>query len=383
MTHGPVLTVNVGSSSIKLSTVDSNETVTWTAALPAPGDGGLATMGALLADLLGGVGEINAVGHRFVHGGTLFRGPTLVAGVVVHQLAELADLAPLHQRRSLAALEIVSELFPAALPVACFDTAFHHTLRPAAACYPLPAAWRAQFGLRRYGFHGLSHAHAVRHAPSLLNGAPARRTVVCHLGAGASLAAVLGGRCVDTTMGFTPADGLMQATRCGAVDPGLLLWLLDDDRVPLDQLFDGVHRRGGLMALAGTADMAEVLRARARGDRDAEFAIEVYLHRLIAGIAQMVAALGGLDVLVFTGGIGENATELRALTLRRLGWLGLSLDEHHNARTRAGAEGVISAGPGPRSIVIVAREDLEIARQVRALRNTAGSPEIDLSGSSA
>ena len=238
--------------------------------------------------------------------------------------------------------------------VACFDTAFHATLPAAAATYALPREWRERFGLRRFGFHGLSHAYASRRAA-------APRVVSCHLGAGASLAAVRDGICVDTTMGFTPIEGLVMATRAGSVDPGLLLWLLRHG-LDADALERGLDREGGIKGLAGDADMRAVL---ARDDDDARLAIDVYVHRLRAGIAAMAAALGGLDTLVFTGGVGEHAPEIRARTAAGLGFLGLELDAEANANTTADAE-IGAPDARARTLVVTAREDLEVARQVRA-----------------
>ena len=238
--------------------------------------------------------------------------------------------------------------------VACFDTAFHAGLPAAASTYALPAAWRERWPLRRYGFHGLSHAWAARRAGP-------GRVVTCHLGAGASLAAVRDGRCVDTTMGFTPLEGLVMATRSGSVDPGLLLWLLEHTGMTERELAEALEHESGLKGLAGTGDMREVLAAAARGESAATLALDVYLHRLRAGIAEMVAALGGLDALVFTGGVGERAPEVRAGAAEGLGFLGVAVDAERNA---AGAE-EIGAG-GARVLVVEAREDLEIARGVRA-----------------
>jgi acetate kinase len=272
-------------------------------------------------------------------------------------IAELSDLAPLHQPRALAAIDALGELRAAA----CFDTAFHATLAPAAATYALPAEWPR----RRYGFHGLSHAYAARRAAELV-GTPVAdlRIVSCHLGAGASLAAIAGGRSVDTTMGFTPLDGIVMATRPGAVDPGLLLWLAEHRGVPVAELSDALEHRSGLTALAGTGDMRELL---ARDDDEARLALDVYVHRLRSGVAAMAAALGGLDVIAFTGGVGEHAAPVRAAAAAGLGFLGVALDEPRNAAASSDAD-IGAPGAPVRAVVIEAREDLEMARQVRTLR---------------
>jgi acetate kinase len=290
-----------------------------------------------------------------VHGGARFRDAVLVDDAVVTALGELTDLAPLHQPAALAGIAAVGRALPDVPAVACFDTAFHATLPAAAATYALPRAWRERFGLRRFGFHGLSHAYASRRAA-------AARVVSCHLGAGASLAAVREGACVDTTMGFTPMEGLVMATRSGSVDPGLVLWLLRHG-VDADAVEEGLDREGGLRGLAGEGDMRAIL---ARVDADARLALDVYVHRLRAGIAAMVAALGGLDALVFTGGVGEHAPEVRAAAADGLGFLGVALDADANARATADAE-IGVAGAAARKLVVTAREDLEVARQVRAL----------------
>ena len=286
-------------------------------------------------------------------------------------MRELIDLAPLHQPKSLAALDAVTEVLPGLPAVACFDTAFHATLPAAAATYALPAEWRERWGLRRYGFHGLSHAWVARRAPQLLSEDPAGlRIVSCHLGAGASLCAIKDGRSLDTTMGFTPLEGLVMATRSGSVDPGMLLWLLEHEQLTAAELADALEHRSGLLGLAGTADMREILTRAGAGDQRAQLALDVYLHSLRAGIAAMAAALGGLDALVFTGGVGERAAEVRSYTVAGLAFLGVSLDEARNRRATTDAE--IGAADAPvRTLMLTAREDLEIARQVRAVLELA------------
>ena len=221
-----VLVVNAGSSSVKLSVIGTDDATMMARELAAPRS--TIDAGELRAAVTDGLGEADVVGHRIVHGGERFREPVLIDGEVESALRELVALAPLHQPKSLAALDAVTHVLPALPAVACFDTAFHATLPPAAHTYALPAEWRDRWSLRRYGFHGLSHAWVARRAPQLLGGARgALRLVSAHLGAGASLCAIRGGRSVDTTMGFTPLEGLVMATRSGSVDPGLLLWLME------------------------------------------------------------------------------------------------------------------------------------------------------------
>jgi acetate kinase len=355
-----ILVVNAGSSSLKLRLLGPGDTLLAEADIAAPR---AAIDEAALAELIAGAGEIDAVGHRIVHGGERFRDATRIDAGVVEELRALADLAPLHQPKSLAALDAVSRALPDTPAVACFDTAFHATLLPAAATYAVPAAWRERWGVRRYGFHGLSHAYAARRARELAGGAS--RIVTCHLGAGASLAAVRDGRSVDTTMGFTPLEGLVMATRSGSVDPGLLLWLLEREAVGVSEMAAALEHDSGLLALAGTADMREVL-ARAPADEDARLALEVYVHRLRAGIAAMTAALGGVDALVFTGGVGERAPAIRTAAAGGLCFLGVAIDPAANVAADGDTD-VSAPGAAVRTLVVSAREDLEIAGQVRAV----------------
>jgi acetate kinase len=338
-----VLVANAGSSSLKLSLLDRDDATLWGTELEAPR---AVVEGRALVDALAELPtRPDAVGHRIVHGGERFKDAVLLDQEVIAALRELIELAPLHQPKSLAAVDALGDALPDVPAVGCFDTAFHATLPPAAATYALPADWRARYGVRRFGFHGLSHAYAARRA-SELAGSP-RRVVTCHLGAGASLCAVLDGRSVDTTMGFTPLEGLVMATRSGSVDPGLLLWLQQHEGLDVDEMAEALEHESGLLGLAGTADMRELL---ARDDPDAELALGVYVHRLRAGIAAMVASLGGLDALVFTGGVGEHATRVRELACAGLGYLGVG-----------------TPGSSVRVLTVRAREDLEIARQARAL----------------
>jgi acetate kinase len=356
-----VLVVNAGSSSLKLRLLGPGDALLAEADIAAPR---AEVDEAALAEWVAGAGAIDAVGHRIVHGGERFRAATRIDADVVAALRALCDLAPLHQPKSLAALDAVTRTLPGTPAVACFDTAFHATLPEAAATYAVPAAWRERWGVRRYGFHGLSHAYAARRSAELAGGAAAR-VVTCHLGAGASLCAVRDGRSVDTTMGFTPLEGLVMATRSGSVDPGLLLWLLEREAIDVGDMADALEHDAGLLALAGTPDMREVLGRAATDDR-ARLALDVYAHRLRAGIAGMAAALGGLDALVFTGGVGERAPAVRAAAADGLRFLGVEIDAAANDAVDGDAD-VSGAGAPARTLVVRAREDVEIAGQVRAL----------------
>ena len=357
-----ILAVNAGSSSVKLSLLGDDDRTLGERELQA-----LATKvddRELRAALRDGLDGADAVAHRIVHGGEQFRSPVRIDPGVVEQLQALMMLAPLHQPKSLSALAAVSSLLPDVPAVACFDTAFHATLAPDAFTYAVPAAWRSHWGVRRYGFHGLSHGWVAHRASELLD-AP-RRIVSCHLGAGASLCAIRDGHSVDTTMGFTPLAGLVMATRSGDVDPGMLLWILEREALTGREMAAALEHESGLFGLTGTADMRETLTRAAAGEPDARLGLNVYLHRLRAGIAAMAAALGGLDALVFTGGIGERAPAVRSGAAEGLEFLGIALDSEANLAARDDNE-IGRAGAGVRTLVLRAREDLQMARQARAV----------------
>lgn len=374
-----VLVVNAGSSSVKIRLVGPDDTLLHRADLPA--QRGRFDPAELLAALRGagevdsgriGPGRIDAVGHRIVHGGRFARPVRLDDGVLA-ELGPLAELAPLHQPPALAAARAVQEALPGVPGVACFDTAFHATMPAAASTYAVPARWRTDLGVRRYGFHGLAHEWAARRASELTGGHP--RTVVAHLGSGASLCAVAWDgdrpRSVDTTMGFTPTAGLVMGTRCGDLDPSVPLWLVrrhgTEPGLDADAVAEALDHGSGLAGLAGSADMRVVLDAERAGRPEAVLAVQVWLHRVRAGVAAMAAALGGIDALVFSGGIGENAATLRARTVDGLGFLGLALDEPP-ADAHAGTDVDIgAASAAARTFVVHAREDLVIAGQVRRL----------------
>ena len=360
-----VLVVNAGSSSLKLRVVDADGGVAARTDLPASGGRFDA---ASLATWLAEQDDVNAAGHRVVHGGERFTAPVVLTAEVEEALAQLRSLAPLHQPPALEGIAAVRNARPALPAVACFDTAFHATLPEVAATYALPAEWRARWPLRRYGFHGLSHAWASRRAAELCGRAPPDeppgfRLVTCHLGAGASLAAVAGGRCVDTTMGFTPLEGLVMATRSGSVDPGLVLWLLEQG-LSASEVADGLEHRSGLLGLAGSGDMREVRAGAQAGRPEAGLALGAYVRSVSAHVAAMAASLGGLDALAFTGGVGENEPVVRAAVAERLEWAGVAVDPATNLAAQGDAE-ITAGGADVRVLVVEAREDLEIARGVR------------------
>lgn len=370
-----VLVVNAGSSSLKLSVVDETGAVTRRCDLDHwDGTQGTPAVRDYLTRLAGSADgrRLVAAGHRVVHGGSRFIRATRIDAAVRDAIGELTTLAPLHQPRALAAIDDVTATLPDLAQVACFDTAFHATMPARAATYALPASWRERFGLRKFGFHGLSHGYAARRAAALL--APVDpsgfRVVTCHLGAGASLAAVRGGRSVETTMGFTPVDGLVMATRSGSVDPGLIAWLAGTGALTPAELADGLEHQSGLAGLAdlndGSGDMREVMAAARGGSERAELALAVYTHRLISQIASMTAAMNGMDALVFTGGVGEHQPEIRAAAAAGLSFLGISVDHERNSRVHHDAD-VSAPDASVRTLVVTAREDTEIAAQVLML----------------
>ena len=358
-----VLVVNAGSSTLKLRLLGAEDELVALRDMEWRNqDPDLEPLRAFLAD----AGEFDAVGHRVVHGGGEFRGPVVVDGGVVSRLTQLSDLAPLHNPPALAALQAVLQLVPDVPSVVCFDTAFHADLYEEAAVYAVPWEWTERWGIRRYGFHGLSHAYAARRTAELM-GRPLLelRVVTCHLGAGASLAAVHGGRSVDTTMGFTPLEGLVMATRSGSVDPGALLWLQERAGLSIDEMQDALEHRSGLLGLAGSADMREVLAAEVRGEQRGRLAVAVYVHRLRALIAAMASSMGGLEALVFTGGVGENSAWIRADACAALGFIGVAVDPARNAVPGHGDVDLTAEGSHVRVLRILAREDLQIASEVR------------------
>jgi acetate kinase len=355
-----VLVVNAGSSSLKLSMLHDDRLIDSTS-VPAGADGWAPEELARFCDGI----EVDAVGHRVVHGGEMYDAPVLVDAAVRRTLEDLTGLAPLHQPKSLAGMDAVTELLPGVPAVASFDTAFHATMPAAATTYALPRDWRERWGLRRFGFHGLSHAYASRRVAELI-GSTKLKVVICHLGAGASLCAVRNGASVDTTMGFTPLEGLVMATRSGSVDPGLLLWLLERTDLSESELAEALEHRSGLLGLSGTGDMAELVQRAATGDDVASLALDVYAHRVGTGIGAMAASMAGIDALVFTGGVGERSATVREQVCAGLDFLGVDIDRDRRAPGSADAEiGLTDARV--RTFVIAAREDLEVARGVREL----------------
>jgi acetate kinase len=334
-----LLVVNAGSTSLKLSCIgpdDAAETVESLEAAPR---------------------HVDAVAHRVVHGGERFGDPVVIDAEVERELEALKELAPLHNGPALDGIRAASAAFPAIPHVAVFDTAFHATLPAEASTYAVPARWRHEWGVRRYGFHGLSVQWAAERVG-------VSRLVVCHLGGGCSVTAVLDGRSVDTTMGFSPLEGVPMATRSGSIDSEIVLYLLRNGLMSAEEIEHALEHESGLLGLSETSARVEELELS--DDPRARLALDVFTHRVAAAVAAMAAALGGLDALVFTAGIGEGSQRVRADVCRRLGFLGVELDPQANDSAVPDAE-VAAPASGVRVVVLHAREELVAARAAREL----------------
>src|SRR5487761_96543 len=305
--------------------------------------------------------EFSIVGHRVVHGGREFHEPALVTDEVKGAISRLAVFAPLHNPAALEGIEAIERLLPGVPQVAVFDTGFHHALPDAARIYPGPYEWFRD-GLSRYGFHGINHEYCSHRAAQILGRrVDSLRVITCHLGNGCSLAAVRGGKSVDTTMGLTPLEGLMMGTRSGSVDPGILLYLLRQGLASPEQLDDILNHRSGLLGISGlSADMRDILKAMVAGKERARLAFDIFIHRLRFHIGAMLGPLGGLDALVFTGGIGENSPAVRAAACKEFEFLGLALDDSANTGSRADCD-IARDGSNVRVLVVRANEDYAIA----------------------
>ncbi|MET9065122.1 acetate/propionate family kinase [Streptosporangium sandarakinum] len=361
-TDRAVLTVNAGSSSLQLHLVRDGEVLRVEHSERSPDP---AEVERTVADFLDAAGdhEITAVGHRLVHGGEAVRRPTVADDGVVAAVRGYADLAPLHVPPALALVEACRRLLPGVPHVLCPDTAFHAGLPESAATYPLPAEWREKYGLHRYGFHGLSYSWALDRAAELLDRpAGTLRLVLTHLGGGSSVCAVREGRSLDTSMGFTPLEGVPMSKRSGSVDPGMLLWLLSESRLTLEELRDGLEHRSGLIGLSGgmSGDTRELVKA---ADPAAELALAVFAHRVAREIGAAATSLDRLDALVFTGEIGWDQPEVREAVCARLGLLGVEPP----VRAAVEEDGVVSApGAAVPVLVVRPREELQLARDTLA-----------------
>jgi len=321
--------------------------------------------GDLFADVLAFIEErfdnhnLRAVGHRIVHGGPDYSGPVVLTDDVTAKLDALTPLAPLHQPRCLTPVRALAAIRPALTQIACFDTAFHHGLASTARRFAIPRRYE-QRGVRRYGFHGLSFEYVAGRLGEIAPELVAKRTVVAHLGNGASLCALRHGRSIDTTMGLTPLDGLVMGTRCGTIDPGVLLYLQQHEKMSAEEIQHLLYHESGLLGVSGiSADMRTLL---ASGEAAAREAVDLFVFRAAQQVAMMATTLGGLDCLVFTGGIGEHAREIRSAICERIGWLGVHVDAAANDATRER----ISAGESDVEMFVVpTNEELTIARHCK------------------
>jgi acetate kinase len=334
---GLILVVNAGSTSLKLSVVAEDDS-------------------AEPVESLGEAPPVEAVAHRVVHGGPRFHEPLAIDDDVRRELEALAELAPLHMAPALDAIDEARRALPGVPHVGVFDTAFHATIPEEAFTYAVPQRWREQWGIRRYGFHGLSVAWTAERIP-------VPRLVVCHLGGGCSVTAVLDGRSVDTTMGFSPLEGVPMATRPGSIDPEILLYLLRHEYLSANELEHALEHESGLLGLGGSARVEELEKS---SEPAARLALDVFAHQVAGAVARMAASLGGLDAIVFTAGVGEGSTLVRKNICARLGLLGVELDSGLNTATIPDAD--VAAVDSPvRVWVVRAREDVVAARAARSV----------------
>jgi len=386
-----ILVLNCGSSSLKYQLFDRAERVLAGGVVERIGeaqpwlrhssiDGGaiehavaaadhraaFARMQAVLGDGLGA--QLLAVGHRVVHGGEQFRAAVLVDAQVRRAIKALAAIAPLHNPGNLLGIELADQAYPRVPQVAVFDTAFHQHMPEHAFRYAVPEAWYREQHVRRYGFHGISHDYVAQRAAALL-GKPLRELnlITLHLGNGASAAAIQNGRCIDTSMGFTPLEGLVMGSRSGDLDPAIALHMARVGGMDWNSLDQALNQASGLKGLAGVSDMREILQRAAAGDAAAQLALDVYCYRIKKYIGAYYAALGRVDALVFTGGVGENAAPVRSQACAGLASLGIAIDEAKNTQALEESATIQKSGAGVAVLVVRTNEALQIARAVRAL----------------
>ena len=315
--------------------------------------------------------EINAVGHRVVHGGEKFNKSVKIDDEVIEKIKECYDVAPLHNPANMTGIEAITELMPGVPQVAVFDTAFHQTMPKEAYMYALPYELYEKYAIRRYGFHGTSHRYVSRRACDFL-GLPydKQRVITCHIGNGGSITAVLDGKSVDTSMGLTPVEGLMMGTRVGDVDPGALTFIMDKEHLTTKELSDLINKKSGVAGISGiSSDMRDIDAAIEKGDERAKLALDMYIYRIIKYVGAFAAVLNGVDVIVFTGGVGENQQILRKRVCDHLTYMGVKIDDEVNFSSR-GEEKLISAPDSAVKVVVIPTdEELMIARDTEAILN--------------
>jgi acetate kinase len=375
----PIFALNCGSSSIKSALVDSAQRrrLFATHVENADASGFSEAVAQVLQELRSRSaehGQPDAFAHRIVHGGERFVQPTRIDDTVLEEIEQLSDLAPLHNPPALAAVRQAREAYPRTPHIAIFDTAFHATLPLHAREYALPQDLRQRFGIRRYGFHGISHAHVMQSVATHLSvDAGKLRIISCHLGNGASAAAIEQGRSVDTSMGMTPLEGLVMGTRGGDLDPVVLLHLLHSKALDAKALDTVLNNKSGMQGLAGTHDLREIERRAAAGDEGCRVAIAIYAHRVRKYIGAYAAVMGGVDAIVFTGGIGENSVKTRAGVCANLAELGIELDPALNAQAK-GESRISTAASRVQAWTVPTNEELVVARQTKHVLETSPSP---------
>jgi len=369
-----IFVVNSGSSSVKYQLIDvETGSVSLKGTIDRIGDGGPADHTEALAGVLDQLAghEVAAVGHRVVHGGSLFARATVIDESVESAIDELSALAPLHNPANLLGIRAARSALPHVPHVAVFDTAFHQTMPPAAYTYAIDRELADKHGVRRYGFHGTSHKYVSERAAAFLDRPlQSLRTIVLHLGNGASITAIDGGRSVDTSMGLTPLQGLVMGTRSGDLDPAVLVHLHRQAGLSIDELDDLLNKRSGLVGLTGSGDMRDVQNAAAQGDAASVEALAVWRHRMRHYLGAYIALLGGVDAIVFTAGVGENSALLRRRSLAGLEFLGIAVDDDRNELESRAERRISPDGAAVEVLVIPTNEELEIARQSLELLST-------------
>jgi len=317
------------------------------------------------------ISEISAVGHRVVHGGEKFQNSVIIDNEVIEAIKECINLAPLHNPPNIIGIQACKELMPNVPMVAVFDTAFHQTMPDYAYLYALPYELYEKYGIRKYGFHGTSHKYVTERASVILNRAlEDLKLISCHLGNGASICAVKNGKSVDTSMGFTPLEGLAMGTRCGSIDPAIVLFLMEKEKMTPDELDDYLNKKSGVLGISGiSSDFRDIQAAADTGNKRAKLAIDVFCYRVSKYIGGYAAALGGVDAVIFTAGIGENNDMVRKKSLVGLEWFGICIDEEKNKNARGKEVDISTNDARVKTLVIPTNEELEIAKQTLKLIN--------------
>lgn len=311
--------------------------------------------------------EIDAVGHRVVHGGEQFKGPALVNKEVINEITKLSKFAPLHCQPNVTGIDVLQELLPNIPHVAVFDTAAHASMDFKAFLYGIPIEYYEKYKIRKYGFHGINHSYVAHEAARLLNNPLEKlKIITCHLGNGCSITAFEKGNSIDNSMGLTPLEGLVMGTRCGDLDPSVIIYLLEELELTMEQMTDLLNKKSGLLGLCGKSDMRDIIAMAKRGDKASKMAIEIFVYRIQKYIGAYIAALNGVDAIVFTGGIGENSSCIRALVAKNFSYLGVIVESEENEKNKM----IFSASNSPVSLMAIpANEEMVIARQTYQLLN--------------